>query len=483
MTKSDLTRREFLYQSSSTMLAAAAALSIPGCGRNSQTKSDKIAASTTKRKPNIIWIMADDLGYGDIGCYGQKSIKTPNIDRMAAQGIRFTQAYAGSPVCAPTRCSLMTGKHTGHTTIRGNISPAIPLKPDDVTVAEILKSAGYKTACFGKWGLGLENSTGTPTKKGFDEFFGYINQTLAHNYYPEKLWHNDKEVTIDENLNGKKGAYSHDLFAKHAYDYITTHCTKYSSQPFFLYLALTLPHANNELGNATGNGMEVPDYGRYTNQPWADQEKGYAAMITRLDECVGKVIDELKTLGLDDNTIVFFTGDNGAGGIDEGGYDPEFFNSSGPLRGIKRDVYEGGIREPMIARWPGHIKAGTTSDQVWAFWDFLPTAAEIAGAKAPAGIDGISMLPAMLGEPQQNHEYLYWEFPEKGIYSQAVRMGYWKAVRNDVDKPIELYNLKNDLGETKNIANEHPDVVAKMAEIMKTARVDSPVWPMKKAKS
>ena len=475
MQKSALTRREFFYQSGSAVLAAAAALSIPGCLPGSRSKhAADITLNYRGRKPNIIFILADDLGYGDIGCYGQKMIKTPNIDRMAAEGVRFTQAYAGTAVCAPSRCCLMTGMDNGHTTIRGNISPAVPLKPEDITVAEVLKSAGYKTRIIGKWGLGLENSSGTPDKKGFDEFFGYINQTLAHNYYPETLWRNNEKIVIEENLSGKKGTYSHDLFEKEALDFISRH----KFEPFFLYLSLTLPHANNELGTKTGNGMEVPDYGPYAKENWPDPAKGYAAMITRMDDCVGKVLAELKTHGIDDNTIVFFTGDNGAGR--EGGYDPRFFNSSGPLRGIKRDLYEGGIREPMIARWPGHIKAGTTSDQIWAFWDFLPTAADIADVKAPAGIDGISMLPALLGKPQQDHKYLYWELHEKGKFSQAVRMGDWKAVRLDIDKPIELYDIKNDLGETKNVAEQHPEIVAEMAEIMKTARTESPLWPIKK---
>ena len=474
--KSDLTRREFLYHSGSTILTAAAAMSVSGCLPNTQTKpAVDLKSGRTGRKPNVILILADDLGYGDLGCYGQQTIKTPNIDRMAADGIRFTQCYAGSTVCAPSRCSLMTGMDTGHATIRGNLPKAAPLRPQDVTVAEVLKSAGYKTGIIGKWGLGLENSSGTPDKKGFDEFFGYINQTLAHNYYPETLWRNNEKIVIEGNLKGKKGTYSHDLFEQEALDFISRH----KSKPFFLYLSLTLPHSNTELGRKTGDGMEVPDYGPYAKENWPGPAKGCAAMITRMDDCVGKVLAELKTLGIDENTIVFFSSDNGPQGIrDKGGYDPRFFNSSGPLRGIKRDLYEGGICIPMIARWPGHIKSGTTSNQVWAFWDFLPTVADIAGTKTPAGIDGISMLPALLGRPQQNHEYLYWEFHENG-FTQAVRMGDWKAIRYGIDKPIELYNLKNDLAETKNIADRHPEVVAKITAILNLARTDSPLFPIR----
>jgi arylsulfatase A-like enzyme len=424
------------------------------------------------RPPNIIFILADDLGYGDLGVYGQKRIKTPTLDKMAAEGIRFTQCYAGTTVCAPSRSALMTGQHTGHTRVRGN--NAYPLQAEDVTVAEVLKRAGYSTGLFGKWGLGLENTTGTPTQKGFNEFVGFLSQTLAHDYYPTSIWRNETTLKIDANTNDQKRTYIHDQFTLGAMNFIRLS----KDGPFFLYLSYTIPHANNELGRAKGNGMEVPTDEPYSNETWPQPEKNKAAMITRMDRDIGRVLDTLKALKLDTNTVVFFTSDNGP--HKEGGVDPVFFNSSGPLRGIKRDLYEGGIRVPMIVRWPGTIKAGQVSDFPWAFWDFLPTAAEIAGIteKPPPTIDGQSILPTLLGKPQKPHEFFYWEFHEKGS-KQAVRMGDWKAVRLATDKPLELYNLKTDLGETNNVAKAHADVVTKIETYLKTARTDSPKWPLK----
>ncbi|HMJ64788.1 MAG TPA: arylsulfatase [Candidatus Binatia bacterium] len=434
--------------------------------------------NTRADKPNIIFILADDLGYGDIGCYGQTRIKTPNIDQMATQGMRFTQCYAGTTVCAPSRSSLMTGQHTGHTRIRGN--QAYPLQPQDVTVAEVLKQAGYKTAAVGKWGMGLQGTTGTPSRQGFDEWFGYLSQTHAHDYYPTQLWRSstsnqieDQPVPIERNQDANKGLYAHDLFTMTASNFVRG--SQHSS--FFLYLPYTIPHANNELGKKTGNGMEVPDDKPYSDENWPQPEKNKAAMITRMDAEIGALLQQLKTLKIHTNTIVFFTSDNGP--HKEGGTDPKFFNSSGPLRGIKRDMYEGGIRVPMIVWWPGKIKPGTVSDQVWAFWDFLPTAAEIAGAKPPENIDGISMLPTLLGRAQTNqHEFLYWEFHEKGS-KQAVRMGDWKGLRLAPNKPLELHNLKSDISESVDVAESHPDVVAKIEDYLKTARTDSPRWPIK----
>ncbi|HKS37383.1 MAG TPA: arylsulfatase, partial [Verrucomicrobiae bacterium] len=321
-------------------------------------------------KPNIIFILADDLGYGDLGCYGQKKIKTPNLDRLAAEGMRFTQCYAGSTVCAPSRASLMTGRHTGHARIRGN--ERVPLKPEDVTVAETLKPLGYATGIIGKWGLGNEGTTGIPNKQGFDEWFGYLDQVHAHNYYPDHLWRNEGQWSLAANAGGKKGEYTHDFFTRAALNFLKMN----QKQPFFLYLAYTIPHANNELGRKTGNGMETPGDAPYSGEQWPQPEKNKAAMIARLDGDIGKILNRLKELKLDQDTVIFFSSDNGP--HREGGVDPKFFESSGPLRGIKRDLYEGGIRVPMIARWPGRIKAGALSDQVWAFWDFLPTAAELA---------------------------------------------------------------------------------------------------------
>jgi arylsulfatase A-like enzyme len=430
------------------------------------------ADGAVRRKPNIIYILTDDLGYGDLGCYGQKLIRTPNTDALAAEGVRFTQHYAGSTVCAPSRCCLMTGLHTGHARVRGN-SPRLPLRPEDLTVAEMLKDAGYATGIFGKWGLGEPDTTGVPNKKGFDEWFGYLNQRRAHNYYPEYLWKNQEQYWIKENMEGKKGVYSHDLFTEESLESIRRNKDK----PFFLYLAYTLPHANNELGRETGNGIEVPSDEPYSSEPWPQQEKNFAAMIARMDDDVGRIVKLLKELGIDEDTVIFFTSDNGP--HKEGGHDANFFESSGPLRGIKRDLYEGGIRVPMIARWPGKIKPGTVSDQVWSFWDFLPTAAEIAGVKPPEGTDGIGMLSALLGQPQRNPEYLYWEFYERG-FSQAVRMDDWKGVRKSLDGRIELYNLRDDIGEEHDIADEHPETVETIAQIMRTAHTDSPDFPIRK---
>jgi len=431
--------------------------------------------------PNIIFIQADDLGYGDLSCYGQRKFNTPNIDRLAAEGMRFTQYYAGATVCAPSRSALMTGQHTGHTRIRGNAR--YPLLPEDVTVAEVLKSAQYKTALIGKWGLGEAGTTGVPNRQGFDYFFGYLNQRHAHNYYPTFLWRNEEQVKLrnvvpDEDQEGSGNStnrvdYSHDLIAEESLKFIEQN----RGSSFFLYLAFTIPHANNEAKN---KGMEVPDQGEFASKDWPEQERAKAAMITRMDRDVGRLMALLKKLGIDDNTIVFFTSDNGP--HREGGADPDFFDSNGPLRGIKRDLYEGGIRVPMIARWPGRIKSrggGAKSDQVWAHWDFLPTVAEIAGVKPPDNIDGISMLNALLGRKQRSHDFLYWEFHERG-FSQAVRMGDWKAVRNAPDSPLELYDLKNDLGEQNNIAVKHPEVVKKIEDYLKTARTESELWPTRK---
>jgi arylsulfatase A-like enzyme len=430
-----------------------------------------------ERKPNIIFILADDLGYGDLGCYGQKRIQTPNIDRLAQEGMRFTQCYAGSTVCAPSRAVLMTGRHTGHVSIRGNAD--VPLTTNELTVAQVLKSRGYLTGCFGKWGLGLETTSATPIQKGFDEWFGYLDQTHAHDYYPTQLWRSssiagvgDMVRPIPGNVDGAKVAYSHDLFTMAAHNFIRVS----HREPFFLYLAYTIPHANNELKE---RGMQVPSEEPYAKESWPTPEKAKAAMITRMDRDIGALLAQLKSLRLESNTVIFFTSDNGA--HKEGGVDPEFFNSSGPLRGIKRDMYEGGIRVPMVVRWSGRIPAGSTSDQVWAFWDFLPTAAEMAGAMPPDGIDGISMLPTLLGRKQEReHEFLYWEFHERGS-RQAVRTGNWKAIRQGPEQPLELYELKTDPGETNNVATLHPDVVKGLETYLKTARTESAHWPMRTA--
>jgi len=409
-------------------------------------------------KPNVVFILADDLGYGELGCFGQKLIKTPNIDKLAAEGMRFTQAYCGSTVCAPSRCALMTGKHTGHTAIRGNkeIEPEgqQPMPADTFTVAHLMKKAGYATGIFGKWGLGKPDSASVPNKMGFDYFYGYNCQRKAHEYYPEYLWRNDEKVM----LNGK--SYSHDLIAEEALGFLKKH----RAEPFFLYVPFTIPHSK----------LQVPDLGIYKNEDWPENEKTLAAMITRMDKDVGRIMALIKELGLDDNTLVFFASDNG------GVWKIKRFQDSGPLRGSKRDMYEGGIRSPSIARWPGHIKAGVVSDQVWAFWDLMPTMAELTGQKAPAGMDGISILPALLDGKTIEHPPLYVEFYERG-YTRAARIGDWKAVCLGTQKPIELYDLKTDLAETIDVAAQHPDVVKKMEEFLKSAHVDSEVWTIKAA--
>jgi len=453
-----MNRRDFL----GLLAGSAAAAAMPRFARG----------QAARKKPNIIFILADDLGYGDVGCYGQKQIRTPSLDRMAAEGIRFTDAYAGSTVCAPSRCALMTGYHMGHALIRGN--GRVPLRPEDVTVAELLKQAGYATGIIGKWGLGEARSTGIPNRQGFDYWLGYLNQHRAHNYYPDFLWKNTEKFPlpneVERNVATKRVQYSHDLFTKEALAFVE----RSKDKPFFLYLAYTIPHANNEAGR---QGMEVPSDEPYSDEKWPQQQKNHAAMITRMDRDIGRLLDLLEKLGIDDDTIVFFSSDNGP--HREGGANPNFFDSNGPLRGIKRDLYEGGIRVPMIVRWPGKAKAGATSAEPWAFWDFLPTACAAAGIEAPKGIDGISMLPSIRGEPQRHrHEYLYWEFHERG-FTQAVRMGRWKAVRKGTKEPIELYDLTKDIGEKNNIADEHPNVVAKVSEILKAARVDSKHWPIR----
>ncbi len=420
------------------------------------------------QRPNVIFILSDDLGYGDLGCYGQKLIKTPAIDKLAAEGTRFTQVYAGNTVCAPSRCALMTGKHTGHTTVRGNGKPEAPWRADETCVAEIFKAAGYKPALIGMWGVGENETTGAPNKKGFDYFFGYLTQIDGHYYYPPFIWRNTEKFPLDDNAGGKHGTYTHDLFALEALKFVR----ESREQPFFLYLALTIPHTNNE---AKPNGMQVPDDAPYSNEKWPATEKNFAAMITRMDKDIGALMALLKESGIDERTLVIFASDNGP--HKEGGHDSEFFKSRGPLRGIKRDLYEGGIRIPAIARWPGKIAAGAVSAQVWAFWDFLPTMAELTGQKAPAGIDGVSILPALLGQKAVEHPPLYWEFHERG-FSQAVRMGDWKAVRLGLQKPLELFDLSKDLAEEHNVADEHKDVVAKIEEYLKTARVDSELFPI-----
>lgn len=454
-----LTRRHFLAT------AAASAGLFAGAAERAHAASPP--------RPNIIFIMADDLGYGDLGCYGQQTIQTPNLDRLAAEGTRFTQCYSGSPVCAPSRCCLMTGLHNGHGRVRDNIPHGVFLQPDDVTVAEVLKQAGYHTGAIGKWSLGNPGSWGVANYQGFDYFYGHLNQDQAHFYYPDYLWENDQVVLLSGNRGEQRNDYTHGLFAQKAEAFIREHAQK----PFFLYLAFTLPHWS-DFPEDTPESQIVPSDAPYTDRDWPQVEKNYAAMVTRLDRSVGGIMDLLEELGIDSNTLVLFTSDNGPSA--ERLHDPEFFDSNGALRGVKRDLYEGAIRVPMIARWPGHVPEGQVSDQVWAFWDVLPTLADVAGLPVPRDIDGISMLPALLGQKQTaQHEYLYWDYAHvRGTYSQAVRIGDWKGVKNGPDGAIELYDLANDLSETKDVAGQHPDVVTRIANAMNEAYVPSPDYPI-----
>lgn len=421
--------------------------------------------------PNIVYILADDLGYGDLGCYGQKRFATPNIDRMAAEGMRFTQHYSGSTVCAPSRCALMTGLHTGHTAVRDNEGPygAMPLGPSDVTVAQVLKEAGYSTAVIGKWDMAGPDAVGIPNRHGFDYSFGFLHSSHAHNHYPDYLWRNGQKVILEGNRNGQGDQYAHDLFTEEALAYIE----RERDRPFFLYLAYTLPHAELAVPEDSQNSY----LGKFPEEPFAQKRQwspgvynaqenpkaAFAGMISRLDRDVGRLLEKLEDLGLDRDTLVMFTSDNGP--HREGGADPYFFNGSGPLRGIKRDLYEGGIRIPFIARWPEKIEAGTTSDHISAFWDILPTCAELAGTGAPEGIDGLSMVPSLLGrsDEQEKHASLYWEFRER----QAVRIGDWKGVRPEGEEGgLELYDLKNDVGEQEDLSGQHPEIRAKIKQIL-----------------
>ncbi len=464
-----INRREYLKKAG----AGAAVMALAGC-----TSGTELPA--LEPKLNMVYILADDLGYGDLGCYGQEVIKTPNIDRLAEEGMKFTRHYAGSTVCAPSRCCLMTGYHTGHSYIRGNseVKPMgqRPIPEDTVTLPELLKTQGYTTGLVGKWGLGGPDSVGHPNQQGFDHFFGYLCQRHAHNYYPEYLFRNSEKVNLEGNkvendredgagVASEKVTYGPDLMINEALDFIRNN----KEQPFSLFYTTTLPHANNEAGN---EGMEIPDYGEYSGEDWPDAQKGHAAMISRLDSDVGRIMMELRELGLDENTLVMFSSDNGP--HREGGADPEFFKSSGPLRGIKRDLYEGGIRVPMIARLPGKINPGQVSEHAGAFWDILPTMVELAGGEIPAGIDGISMVPALMGGVQPSHDCLYWEFRGK----QAVLQGDWKAVRLSPGEKTELYNLAADLSETKDVAGDNPEKVEELTQLFDSARIESELFPL-----
>jgi uncharacterized sulfatase len=405
---------------------------------------------------------------------------------MAADGLRFRQAYSGGAVCAPSRCVLMTGLHIGHARLRGNRQATLPgatLQADDITVAEVLQGAGYTTGLIGKWGLGeaTKNQQGLPRRQGFEHFYGYLRHGDAHNYYPDFLWRNEtveklpnvmsKDPALKNSVAEKKVQYSHDLFADEALKFVRNH----RDEPFFLYLAFTIPHANNEAGQ---RGMEVPDRGRYANLDWPEPQQRHAAMISRMDSDIGRLMALLKELQIDGSTLVLFSSDNGP--HREGGCDPEFNDSNGPLRGYKGSVTEGGIRVPLIVRWPGHVASGTTSDSPVTFSDMLPTLANLAGGSAPSGIDGIDFTPTLLGDeqPELTNRFLYWEFGKEGVYAQAARWKDWKTVRDPKTGSLELYNLAADVGESRDVAADHPDVVARFDEYYRTARAESREWPL-----
>ncbi len=468
--------QKYLFPICSLILLATACL---------DTQSKQQQKADTPMPPNIIYILVDDLGYGDLGCYGQKILKTPNIDQLAAEGMMFMQHYAGSTVCGPSRASLLTGKHTGHTSVRGNQPPGQLLASEEVTIPEALKSAGYTTGIIGKWGVGHPPPPNDPALNGFDHAYGYINMWHAHNFYPEFLYLNGEKKSLAGNetdrsfdypktmpegtgVAKRKLTYALDEFQDDALSFIEAN----RDTTFFLYLALNAPHANNEAGNYLGDGMEVPSYGQYAERDWPNPEKGFAAMIELIDGMVGEVVSKLQETGIDEKTLVVFTSDNGP--HQEGGHKADFFDSNGPLRGKKRDLYEGGIRMPMLARWPGKIGAGSSTDHISAFWDVLPTFCDLAQTSTPKGIDGKSFLPTLLGQAgQEAHEYLYWEFYEAGG-KQAIRKGDWKLVKLNLKDPekvveTELYQMTTDSSEIRNVAGKHLGKVEELEALLQEA--------------
>ncbi|KJF45349.1 arylsulfatase [Draconibacterium sediminis] len=467
-----------------------AAILLAACQPTGKTADSK---TVNKETPNIIYILADDLGYGDLGCYQQKIIKTPHIDQLAQNGMKFTQHYCGSSVCAPSRSSLLTGQDTGHTPIRGNkeVQPEgqAPLPAESVTIAELLKNAGYITGAFGKWGLGYPGSEGDPNHQGFDEFFGYNCQRMAHRYYPEYIWHNQEKIYLEGNGWKNTVSYAQDVIQEATLEFIENN----KDTAFFAFIPYILPHAelispddsllqqySGEFSEIAFEGSKGADYGdslviwKYCSQ--RQPRATFASMVSRLDVYVGQVVEKLNQLGLAENTIIMFASDNGP--HQEGGADPDFFDSNGELRGYKRDLYEGGIRTPFIVSWPGKIEAGSVSDHISAFWDVMPTVAELAGVTVNVSTNGISFLPELLADTanQPKHEYLYWEFHERGG-RKAVRMGDWKGVQYNLagkkSPEIQLFNLAKDIGEQENLASQYPDIVEKISDIMNGARISS----------
>lgn len=443
----------------------------------------------TATRPNIIFILADDLGYGELGCYGQTVIQTPHLDQMATEGLRFTHFYAGATVCAPSRSVLMTGLHHGHTRVRGNAGTKNPeaqaLLNSDVTVAGLLQQSGYRTALVGKWGLGDVGAaeSGLPRKHGFDEFFGYLNQQHAHNHFPDFLWRNEEKIALPNTIVpvGDHGGgyateavqFADDLFAEEALRFVDDNKTR----PFFLYWSMVVPHANNERTRALQNGAEVPDFGPYASADWPEPDKGQAAMITRMDGYVGRLLAKLQELGIAHNTLVVFTSDNGP--HNESNHDLKRFVPSGPFSGIKRSLTDGGIRVPAIAWWPGHVVAGTVSSHVAYFGDWMATATELAQTTPPDGTDSISFVPTLTGHPdqQREHEFLYWEFHEGGFRQAALYRGRWKGIRSgSPESPVKLYDTEADIAEVNNVAEQYPEIALTISDYLQSARTEIPAW-------
>jgi arylsulfatase A len=441
-----------------------------------------VSAVAAERPPNILFIIADDLGSGALGCYGQQKVKTPNLDRLAEQGIRMTHAYAGCHVCQPSRCVLMTGKHSGHAAIRANDHDQM-LLPEDVTIAEVLKDAGYATGCFGKWGQGFEGTPGHANRQGFDEFFGQLLQVHAHFYYPYWLWKNEEKYLLPGNEGGQRKQYVPDVVQAEAIKFLRAN----RDRPFFAYVGSIIPHV--EL--VVPPDSEEPYRGKFPKKAILDTRPGYigsedgyttyAGMISRLDQHVGELLRVLDELGIAENTVVVFTSDNGGqnGGVEQGWTAmTDFFQNNGTFRGYKGSFYEGGLRVPFVVRWPGKIKPRTQSDQPFAFYDVLPTLAEIGGARPPADVDGLSLVPTLIGsQEQKQHEALYWEHPARGGIGRAARQRSWKIVQNGPTQAVELYDLENDSGEKRNVAANHPDVVAKLTAFMDSSHSPPRKYP------
>ncbi len=418
-------------------------------------------------KPNFIFILSDDLAQGDLGCYGQELIRTPNLDRMAAEGTRYLQAYCGTAVCAPSRASFFTGLHSGHCPIRGNYELApegqLPLPAATVTIAEVAKAAGYATATFGKWGMGFFDTSGNPLKQGVDRFYGYNCQRLAHSYFPTYLHDNDQPILLPGNDGQRVGkTYAQKLIQNEMIRWVK----QQADHPFLLFYAVTLPHGR----------YEIDDLAAYADKPWSDKEKTFAAMVARLDSDVGELLDTLKQLGIDERTLVIFTGDNGSANPPDADLSKRFKQDRNGLRGYKGNLYEGALRQAAIAWWPGTVPAGRVDDQPWAFWDLMPTFVEMSGATPPQGYetDGLSLVDYLKGGKAPEREYYYWELNGQ----QACRFGDWKAVRRSIDKPVELYDLKADPGESNDLAGQHPERVEKAKAILLEARREDPNWPL-----